>query len=97
MPTYKAQHNFEHIHSLGGNRLRELVRALEWNSTQFCGGANGVFTSGNYAEFSRENYMSCVVKIKTVVETRFWVETVGPYSNSSFLVQRDQLGTIQDM
>jgi hypothetical protein len=41
--------------------------------------------------------MSCVVQIKTITETRFWVETVGAYSNSSFFVQREQLGTIHDM
>jgi hypothetical protein len=32
--------------------------ALQWDSSQICGGANRTFNVGDIAEFSRENYWS---------------------------------------
>jgi hypothetical protein len=66
----EAQLSLKHISSLSKRRLGQLLAALRWDATAFCGGADGSFVAGNYAEHTREGFVGTVVEVLYVDQTR---------------------------
>ena len=97
MHSLKAQHNLQHIKSLSERRLGQVLAALRWDATATCGGASGSFAQGDIVEYRREGYMSQLVRVLEVAQTRHWVQTVSIWSKSEFHAEQAQLSPVAHM
>ena len=92
----EAQLSLNHISTLGKRRLGQLLAALRWDANPFCGGADGSFVAGNFAEHAREGYVGTVVEVLSADQTRLKVR-VFPAANSAFHPEPSELVPIARM
>ena len=93
----QAQNSFQHISTLSSRRLGQLLAALYWDSAAFCGGANGSFAAGDYAEYVREGFVSTLVQVDRNHKTHLVVRPVGCETNSTFSVPPSELSPVPRM
>jgi hypothetical protein len=84
----KAQ-EFAHLSTITPKRLDQILDALSWDF-KHCGGENGSFAVGDFAEYAPENYLSSIVQVleSSPLKVSFLEQ------NSKFGVPRGELFTI---